>query len=30
MDLKSEAIETQRNVKVIILVGKYLTHVNFV
>ena len=30
MDLKNEAIATQRNVKVIILVGKYLTHVNFV
>ncbi|XP_074608617.1 tetratricopeptide repeat protein 4-like isoform X2 [Acropora palmata] len=30
MDLKSEAIEAQRNVKVIILAGKYLTHVIFV
>ena len=30
MDLKSEAIEAQRNVKVIILAGKYLIHVIFV
>ena len=30
MDLKNEVIEAQRNVKVIILAGKYLTHVIFV
>ena len=30
MDLKSEAMEAQRNVKVIILARKYLTHVIFV